>query len=642
VIKQTASFLAIFFSITSFAAAVEIGDVNIFTTPVPQWGKLEAEFVVDGEYDNPYNTAEIRVDAVVGTPRGGIHVVPAFYYQEFDISLDSENLREVFTPLADPTWRFRYSPQELGTYTFSVEVSTPTGAATSATYSFDVTAPVDDGFVRPDLGSDVKRYLRFDSGRPYIPIGVNVDWPSDNTGIFNLDMYYDKVAVNGGNWTRLWMTQFASGITIEWGDDHSSGLYHGLNNYSLEAAYRLDRIFELWAQYGIYGQVALNIHSQYETTKWSSWSENPLNAENGGPLESSADLWDNAEANRYINMRTRYMLARYGYCPNILAWEIFNEVDGIAGYQSTKAINWQRNMEALISSLDPANHIVTTSYALTIDINPDQDWDYAGYEMIELHSYHDNPIESLPQQFELLQNYEKPIIVGEYGIDWLAENNNEDPDGIHLRNGAWTAIMSGYAGTTMSWWWYDYLIDNDLWSFMLPISLFLQDEDLSRYPAIGIGYESNSGELELFALSAPDRVVAWVHDKDSTWGSTVKDSLPDHEGESIEIAGLTPGEYKISFWDTQQGIGIISEVTTRTDEDNDNLILTLPSFRGDVALKITPVFQSLPLTNDNEDDYKGWCSAAPDRNNISALLPIMLFLLLLIVTRGLKKRISNQ
>lgn len=641
-IKRTASFLAFFFSLTSLAGAVEIGEINVLTDPVPQWGKFEAEFEVDAEFDNPFNTSQIRVDAKIDTPRGGVISVPAFYYQEFDISLDSANQREIFTPLADPTWRFRFSPLEIGTYLFSISVSTPTGAAQSARYSFDVTAPVDDGFIRPDSESEVKRYLRFDSGRPYIPIGVNVDWPSDNTGIFNLDMYYDKVASNGGNWTRLWMTQFASGITIEWSADHSSGLYHGLNKYSLEAAYRLDRIFELWQQYGLYGQVALNIHSQYEASKWSSWSDNPLNAANGGPLESSADLWDNAQANWYIQMRIRYMIARYGYNSNILAWEIFNEVDAVVGYQPARVIEWQNNMESQIKYLDPANHIVTTSYGLTIDINPDQNWEYPGYDAVELHLYSDRPIETLPEQYELLKSYEKPIIVGEYGIDWLAENNSEDPQGIHLRNGAWTAVMSGFAGTTMSWWWYDYLIDNDLFGFMLPISLFLEGEDLSLYPDIGIAYDSSSSKLELFALSAPDRMVGWVHDKDSTWGSTLKNDLPDHAGDTIEISGLTPGEYKVVFWSTQEGGGTISESNAHTDDEKDNLIVTLPSFTGDVALKITPVFQTLPLSKKDDDDYKGWCSATPQQNNISAILPLMLMFLIAIVTRGLKRRMNNR
>ena len=44
-------------------------------------------------------------------------------------------------------------------------------------------------------------------------------------------------------------------------------------------------------------------------------------------LSKPEDLWSNQSAWNYFQRRFRYLIARYGYSPALMAWELWNEVD---------------------------------------------------------------------------------------------------------------------------------------------------------------------------------------------------------------------------------------------------------------------------------------------------------------------------
>ncbi len=58
------------------------------------------------------------------------------------------------------------------------------------------------------------------------------------------------------------------------------------------------------------------------------FGDSPCNIKNGGPLEKLIDYFTNPKAQKANYDRLRYLVARYGYSPNVFVWELWNEVDG--------------------------------------------------------------------------------------------------------------------------------------------------------------------------------------------------------------------------------------------------------------------------------------------------------------------------
>jgi endo-1,4-beta-mannosidase len=87
------------------------------------------------------------------------------------------------------------------------------------------------------------------------------------------------------------------------------------------------------------------------------WVSNPYNAKNGGPCARPADFWTNPEARRLYQKRLRYLIARWGYSPNLFAWEFWNEVP-----ETPATAAWVAEMAAYLKRHDPNRHLVSTTY----------------------------------------------------------------------------------------------------------------------------------------------------------------------------------------------------------------------------------------------------------------------------------------
>ena len=83
--------------------------------------------------------------------------------------------------------------------------------------TFEVTETAIQGFVRVDATD--ARFLRFDRGAPYVPLGHNAGFEDGNPAL-NGTAYYDALFSGSfaaqENWTRIWMTDF-NRSALEWG-----------------------------------------------------------------------------------------------------------------------------------------------------------------------------------------------------------------------------------------------------------------------------------------------------------------------------------------------------------------------------------------------------------------------------------------
>jgi hypothetical protein len=550
---------------------------------VGQFERFEAVIEIEAEFENPYDPADIRVDVEFVAPTGRVIEVPGFYYEDFHYQRPRLTSTEQFS------WRVRFTPQEIGTYRYRVAVTTVAGSTSSEEGTFTSVESDLPGFVRVD--SRNPRYFAFDNGESYIPIGLNMSWSRGVDTIGDYQMWLDALDASGGNYIRVWMAPWD--MNIEWTDT-------GLGDYGARQsrAYSLDQVLQMAEQRGIYIMLSLLNHGQFVPTDAQDWKHNPYNSANGGPCDIPECFATDPEAIRYWEQRLRYIVARWGYSPNIMSWEWWNEVNWTPLAGEPILAPWIERNTALLDELDPYDHLVTHSgspVALTSVWSPldfTQDHYYDRDDIVRTFA------NAIPEWHEAYPD--KPFLVGEFG-----QNSGPltfDTRGVEMRLGIWAGLLTGGAGTGMSWWWDTDIHPNNLWDVLYKgVSAFFTSEDMGahQWRATDAEFAART-RARVFGLQADDTALVWVVSRD--FGSSYLEraylanlrnraadpldiEFPEVAGAALVVNGLQSGAYTVEVWDTLAGT--ILETQTVEAEDG-SIEIALPTFTQDLALKIKP------------------------------------------------------
>lgn len=314
----------------------------------PAAGPVEFQFVAPVSDLNPYSR---ELWAKVTPPSGRVLTLPAFYA---DMGL----------------FGVRARPDEMGAYRFGPVSETSLGERrTDLVVSLVSPAQVVVSS-RTRLPSvqrnpaQPRMFLRSD-GRPYLPAGCNLAWAPD--GSPDTVTYYESAfpafAHANLNWMRIWMASW-DGLNLDW-LPAGMGKSPRPGSLSEDVALRWDRIIGLAGDNGVYVQMVLQHHGQYNTHNDSNWAGNPWNAANpGGFLKSPVDFFTDRNARLITLLKYRYIVARWGWSPAVLAWELFNEVhwtDAMREGREADVARWHSEMADYIRSVDAYGHLITTS-----------------------------------------------------------------------------------------------------------------------------------------------------------------------------------------------------------------------------------------------------------------------------------------
>ena len=303
----------------------------------------------------------------------------------------------------------------------------------------------------PPVRINPEHPLRFEfaDGRVYFPIGMNVGW-APLTGPGSYEEALPKMHELGMNWTRIWMTHWA-GLALDWNGDKNKSPRPG--QIDANAARNWDRLVELAERNGIYFQMVLQHHGQFSTTTNPNWKDNPLNAANkNGFLKSPVDFFSDKKARQLTRAKYRYIVARYGHSPAILAWELFNEVHWTDGARKDDALvgRWHDEMAAWLRRCDPWRHPVTTSHD---DVRSAV---FASMDYYQPHLYAANMLAGT-RVFPFAPPPEKrgrPMFYGEIGDDKVPISKDDKETGIALIPPIWTSLMAGgEVQPGQTWYW---------------------------------------------------------------------------------------------------------------------------------------------------------------------------------------------
>ncbi len=601
---------------------------------VPRFGRFEKTFRLSRSYHlQVHDPDTIEVTATFTAPSGVQVTVPAYWTEGYVVTPGSGiTYSEGYdlVPLSPPAagqWRVRFSPDEVGSYSYTIRAQDkqPPGQTTvvSAPLTFSAAASAAKGQVELDPRDD--RFLRHADGTPYLPMGHNVAFqqgaPDGRDGEHYVQPLFESMAAAGQNWTRIWMTDFNRNA-LEWSFGHWAGWYTGVGQYAGQSAFRIERQLDIAEQYGLQVQLVINDHGQVSSRGADRWSENPYNAARGGPVPAAnpEQFFTNPSARELFKQRLRYLVARYGAYRNLLAWELFNEVQFTGSDTNNpftsaavrdSIVAWHAEMAAYLRSIDPYDHLITTSS--DIDSSMADIWADPNIDLVQVHDY--GSLAGRDQRFRgyaesLNATYDKPVIIGEFGLQGdpevafdpttstlPADRRAHLVEATHLHNAAWAAAMS--ASGAMSWWWGAYIHDRPLDHRFRPdfpanervnppLRDFFAGEDLA-----GMGLQASS-------IGAPASVVALGLDNGSTGFAWVRDALNEYgsgvgpgdlagrtiSGVSLTLPGFLDGTYRVEVHDPWGAAPVDGSLVATAA--GGTLTIPLPSFQRDIALKVRP------------------------------------------------------
>jgi hypothetical protein len=344
---------------------------------------------------------------------------------------------------------------------------------------------------------------------------------------------------------------------IEWGDT-------GLGQYRerLGRAWQLDTVLEAAEREGIYVMLSLLNHGAFSTFVNSEWDANPYNAENGGPLDFSREVFTNEAARALLERRFRYVVARFGWSTHLLAWELWNEVDLVSIlYPAADVTRWHQALVGVLRALDPHQHLITTSHSRRT-LHPGV-WNQSGIDFTQIHFYAD----SLPPQRDIAQNVTawtaerlaatgRPVLFGELGVDSRGpgETRAADPQGIGVHDGLWAGVVSGGIGTAMSWWW-DNLIDLEperYYPMFGAVARFVRGVAFDREgfaPPLDASVSGATRPVVAHGLAGERTWLVWLKDADFQWYAPESAVVA---GATLELRGIE-GAWCARFYDTWRG-----------------------------------------------------------------------------------------
>ena len=578
------------------AALPEVRDMRL--NPVrPRVGeRCEIAVELQGYIDNPFDPAEFKVDVKVQRPDGKVDEVAGFYYEGF-VS-EPEGLKERLIPQGRPEWRVRYLPRVQGAHSVKAVVSGRHGELSLPDLEFEAQPARSDyrGFVRVDPENPL--YMEYENGDIFHGIGLNVRTPTDTRYLAmapfsswrdeGVDVYrrmFPKLAAAGVDTVEVWMSSWW--LALEWINDAPG--FHGVGYYNQYRAWLLDEIVRLAEKHDIYLILVLNNHGKFSSFIDKEWSRNPYNRQNGGWLTSPDHYFSDERARQAFRNTADYIVARWGYSPNMLCWKLFSEINltgsSSNSYKQPFMINWHRDMSRYLKKIDPYNHMVTTHWSTNYHLINDAIAEIDTLDFLTTDAY-DGSTRQIVDLFDGTVKYGtrkgKPALITEFGGSPMGDTLGTLKKQFHLS--LWKGFFGEHAFAPM-FWWFEIVEEQNLYTEYAAFAAVTEGVD--RREMKRSGHRTADGQALLDILNSNDTILVWGWDQSYYYSRDENNRGPLIDDISIKIGGLVPDNYTIEIWDCYNDTPLEKRrlKVHRTDQ---KFNVQIPPFRRNFALKVTP------------------------------------------------------
>jgi len=449
-----------------------ISNVALSKSQVPRFETVEYTFRMTGQWENPFDPDEVRVDAVITGEDGTRTVVPGFFYQGYRRS-DADG-RESYQPVGDPCWKVRFAPPKPGRY--SCELTAKSGdkkISAEAPAFVCITAGDGHGYLR--ISPHNSLYFEFDDGTPFCAVAMDKALGT----VSQFQHTYKRFAGSGGNFNRLFLTH--GNLNVMERVVSTTRPDKGVGKLNLEYCWCVDQILQLGEQLGIYHMLTLTNQTNFRTDN-GGWDVNVYNVKNGGFLDDPGDYFTDQRAQRVFEHLLRYAVARWDASTSVFSWDLSNEVSAAKGFQPATAAQWHQRMARYLRSVDEAKHVIHTNFGhlnsfAEIDGLPEM-------ELVSTNIYAVKDVANIGEIWtkRLIERFGKPYMLTEYGIGHNMGSGgyaSHDPERVMVHNGLWSPLLSGSAGTGMAWDW-NWLDDDHFYRYIQAVAQTVKDIPFSR------------------------------------------------------------------------------------------------------------------------------------------------------------------
>ena len=517
----------------------------------------------DVVFDNPYNPEDLDLRARFISPSNDT----TEYFGFYDNYLNRDQ------------WKVRFSPDEIGTWTYEVYAIDVAGTSEAATGTFSAIDSEHPGYLQ--ISETNPDYLEYSNGDFVYPMAVYYPWNVTESRLNRLVDYgveffgywnstYDNAGNGGGN------------VLLESMDS-------GLGRYDQRKSGRIDQLIE-WAEerdmkmmYAIWAHPFVRSGAPgWEPLDWLP--DNPYQ-----DIIDAEEFFTDSLAWSYQKKNFRYVVARWGYSRSLAIWEMMNEIHGTTGYVANAqgARDWTDKVHELLKELDPHDRPTTSSYGgaeawnvynVKADMPNFHYYEGQGYSR----PYNDDVRDGL-HNIDVIFNALKatpnrPAFLGEAGYTTMFSDVGSDDYTTEFHNIFWAGLTKGIASTPFWWDFTTQSIFTDermeqyqiLRDFAQPLNLSKINVDPTELMVRG---------SEAFAMEADTMGFGWfwTYEYDSVSGLKAK------------LHGLNDHSYSISWYNTWTGETV---QTKNTVSAGDVLEVTAPEMETnykDIAFKVTQI-----------------------------------------------------
>jgi hypothetical protein len=370
-----------------------------------------------------------------------------------------------------------------------------------------------------------------------------------------------------------------------------------------------DDLFLLCERYGL--RLLLTPYDTY--WMWLHWAHHPYNQANGGPCAERSNWLLSREMRSAIKQRYSFAIERWGGSGAIFAWDLWNELHPAHAGDSTEPFaDFVDDLGEFVRQAEirhwGRSHLQTVSFfGPTLVENPhiaEVVFRHPALDFASTHLYEQDTIdcprntvdpaistgklvrEALAQIDDL-----RPFLDSEHGPIHLFKDRRttlpEAFDDEYFRHMQWAHFASGGAGGGMRWPnRTPHTLTQGMRTAQSGLVRFLPLIDWQRFRRRNLNEEISGTHchLALFGSGDEEQAIAWLLRTDSLApdGRVRQDVEPVLT--SITIPSLRPGTYRITTWDTFQGLA--TNVTSLQHIGDDPFCTPLPPILTDMAVAV--------------------------------------------------------
>ena len=433
------------------------------------------------------------------------------------------------------------------------------------------------------------RYFELTDGSAYIPIGLNMIGPGRSgteDGLRVMDHWMQKLAENGGNYIRVWLSNDF------WDIEHQKA-----GEYDAEKAKRIDAMFELARRHGVRVKCTIEHFREIDPGDVRQrWASKQVHHVSRGGTAATMDEWITNEASRaQFRAKLAWYQKRYGDQPMIYGWELWNEMNAIRGRGDY--MGWSAAMLSELKRLFPKNLAMQSlgSFdAAGVRKTYQRLCIMPGNEVAQVHRYLDlgaalevcqGPVDVLAADSvrELLaMKPNRPVILAESGA---VEPRHTGPFKLYANDKAGTILhdvlfapfFAGAAGPGQCWHWEQYVDRNNLWGVFRGFSEAVRgiDPPAEIFEPLMIEHP----RLRVYVLKGKRTTLVWCRDTQNTWKTELQDGLPPEvlKDVAVSLKGLLPAGAMVRAYDPWSNVW--SPMTVNSD------LVRLPPFSRSIVLR---------------------------------------------------------